>query len=172
MQNNLNTNRLLLDPIGLSDADFVLELVNLPDWVKYIGERQVHSLEAAKDYISKMTNNSKIKYWVVKLKEDRTAIGVVTFIKRDYLQHHDVGFAFLPNYRKQGYAYEATVAVIDDVKRNRLSHTHILATALEDNVKSIKLLEKLGFQFDTEIWVEDAGLLLYSLAIDKPRLEV
>ncbi|MCC9167887.1 GNAT family N-acetyltransferase [Pontibacter harenae] len=163
MQNSFKTNRLLLNPIDLSDADFIVELVNLPDWIKYIGQRHIDSTDAAKDYIVRMIDSANLKYWVVKLQEGQTAIGIITLIKREYLEHHDLGFAFLPEYRKRGYAYEAAAVILCEMKKDP-SHTHVLATTKTDNRNSIRLLESLGLQHEKEVQIEQESLLLYSIA--------
>ena len=103
---------------------------------------------------------------MVKLKDDKTAIGVVTFIKRDYLDHHDIGFAFLPDFCGSGYAYEATLAVLNKMVQQH-NHSHILATTIPENSNSIKLLEKLGLQFEKEIKVEKETLHVYAVSIEK-----
>lgn len=93
-------------------------------------------------------------------------MGIITFIKRDYLDHYDIGFAFLSKYTGKGYAYEATIAILKDVVKSP-THTHILATTVKGNVSSIKLLEKLGLRFDREITREGDLLAVYSVVVDK-----
>ena len=46
------TERLILKPTSEDDADFILELFNTPKWLKYIGDRNVKSVEQAKEYIN------------------------------------------------------------------------------------------------------------------------
>lgn len=163
MQKTLRTKRLLLEPLEVHDAAFIFKLVNLPDWIQFIGDRHVHSKADAEAYIEKMQNNPKVSYWVVKSVEGSIAAGVITFIKRDFLDHHDIGFAFLPAYRQHGYAYEAAAAILEEAKKDS-AHACILATVLACNKKSVRLLEKLGFRFDKEIKVENEQLLLYTIA--------
>jgi RimJ/RimL family protein N-acetyltransferase len=135
--------------------------VNTEEWIKFIGERNIKTADAAKAYIQKLINNPNINYWVVKL-QDETPVGVITFIKRDYLEHHDIGFAFLPGHAKKGYAYEAASTVLNDVMKNAACST-VLATTVPANEKSIALLEKLGLSFSKEIDHEKEKLLVYSI---------
>ncbi|MCC9136036.1 GNAT family N-acetyltransferase [Pontibacter silvestris] len=165
MAEKLSTDRLLLNPLDINDIDFIYELVNLPDWIRFIGNRNVNSKDDAKAYIKKIVGSASTQYWVVRLKGEQKALGIVTFIKRDYLEHHDIGFGFLPQSRNKGYAYEATTAVLAHV-RKEASHTLILATAIKENISSIRLLEKLGFQFEKEILIQDKHLQLFSTAAD------
>jgi RimJ/RimL family protein N-acetyltransferase len=106
-------------------------------------------------------DNTNIQYWVVRLNEKNVPIGIVTFIKRDYLEYHDIGFAFLPQFSKKGYAYEAVFAVLNELK-NEKAHPQILATTIQDNVRSIQLLEKLGFHFEKIIQQGAIELYLYA----------
>jgi [ribosomal protein S5]-alanine N-acetyltransferase len=158
---NFETERLSLQSIQLSDFEFIKQLVNTEGWITYIGDRNIHSDEEAQNYIQKITSNECIKYWVVRLKNERISIGIITFIKRDYLAFHDIGFAFLPQFGKNGYGFEATNTVLKALQING-KHSEILATTVPTNTKSISLLEKLGFYFQEEIEQENEKLLVYS----------
>ncbi len=160
------TTRLLLKPLTLNDSNFIFELVNTEGWIRFIGNRNIYSAEDANVYIQKIIDNKYIDYWVAQLKENSTSIGVLSFIKRDYLEHHDIGFAFLPAYFNKGYAYEAAHAALHKlVQQHQLSH--ILATTLPDNRSSITLLKKLHFQFEKEIEIEQKKLHVYGAAAQK-----
>ncbi len=162
---NISTERLTLRELFVDDFAFILELVNTPQWIRFIGERNVKTHDDAKAYINKINSNPNITYWVVSLKEELTPIGIITFIKRDYLEHHDIGFAFLPQYGKNGYAYEASSAVLSEIAKNG-SHQKILATTLKENTNSIKLLEVLGLRYCQDITVGEDVLLLYAADIE------
>ncbi len=162
MKSNYKTDRLLLRTLTLADAIFIFELVNTAGWIKFIGDRNVHTNEDAERYIQKILSNPDVSYRVVTLQDEQTAVGVVTLIKRNYLDHHDIGFAFLPTYAKQGYAFEASSAVLADLLKSN-QHQTILATTLKENVSSIQLLQKLGFSFSKEITNENDTLQLYAI---------
>ena len=167
-QLSFKTQRLLIESLSISDNNFILELVNTDEWIKFIGNRNITSQAEATAYIQKIIDNPSIVYWVVKLHERHTKIGIVTFIKRDYLEHHDIGFAFLPNYFNKGYAFEATVTVLNNVK-NIYNLSTILATTVPDNIGSIKLLEKLGLNYKAEIEVGSGKLLVYEAFYGRVR---
>jgi [ribosomal protein S5]-alanine N-acetyltransferase len=162
MQNKLTTARLELSPLELSDSPFIFDLLNTENWIRFIGNRNINSDEDAVNYILKIRDNLDARYKVVRLKDELTPIGVITFIKRHYLDHWDIGFAFLPKYAKKGYAFEATKAVLDEVKNDK-SHEFILATTLKDNINSINLLEKLGLKYYKDILIGDDNLMLFSM---------
>lgn len=161
MNFNYSTIRLTLKKLSVADATFILELVNSAGWIEFIGDRHVHSVEDAVAYINKINNNKNIIYWTVQLKDSETSIGVITFIKREYLEHHDIGFAFLPQFSKNGYAYEAAKVVLDDMLNSPL-HTEVLASTIPHNKNSISLLQKLGFVFKKEMETGNEKLLLFS----------
>lgn len=160
---NLTTERLSLQALTTEDFAFIQELVNTEGWLRFIGDRSVHSKEDAIGYINKINSAPNIHYWVVRLLENQAPIGVVTFIKRDYLDHFDIGFAFLPPHNGKGYAYEAANKVLATV-RLQPEHAVVLATTLPDNTPSIKLLTRLGLHFEKELAVDGKTVRVYSTA--------
>jgi ribosomal-protein-alanine N-acetyltransferase len=158
--------RLVLEALSEQDNHFIFELVNTQGWLEFIGNRNVNSSEEAIGYIQKIRENPNVTYWVAKLKAEREPIGVITLIKRDYLEHHDIGFAFLPRYMNQGYAYEAANAVIAHSTQAG-NHAHIQAIVLPANTVSIKLLEKLGFRLERKIEPNNEPLHVYLTTIPK-----
>jgi len=166
MNETYKTARLLLTGLQINDAEFISTLVNTSEWIEFIGDRNIRSKADAEVYIHQLISNPNTHFWVVKTQDQFNPIGVITFIKRDYLTHADIGFAFLPTYTKQGYAYEATMAVLKNLIKNPI-HTQILATTIKTNVNSIRLLEKLGLRFSEEIVLENELLLVYAITVDK-----
>jgi len=164
MQTNIITERLLLNIVTEEDHVFMQELMNTEGWLQFIGDRNIHSKEASIDYINKINSTPNFYYWVVRLNETPIPVGIITFIKRDYLSHFDMGFAFLPQYTSKGYAYEAASAILSLVKLQP-AYQVVLATTLPANVRSIKLLTKLGFHFSREIVVGNNQLSVYSTGI-------
>jgi RimJ/RimL family protein N-acetyltransferase len=129
------------------DAPFILELLNSPDWLKNIGDRGVYNLDQARDYI---TDKCLPAYEVPGcgpmlccLKTDGTIIGNTGVYDRPGLDLPDFGFAFLPQYHKQGYAHEASISNMAFAQAH--GQTELLAITLPTNHPSIRLLEKLGF---------------------------
>ena len=113
----LETERLVLRWFHLTDAPFILELVNDPAWIQYIGDKRIKNLEDAKKYILNgpvdMYNKMGFGLYLVERKEDLTPLGMCGLIKRDSLEDVDIGFAFLEKFRSKGYGYESASAVIE-----------------------------------------------------------
>jgi len=146
----LQTPRLTLRRLVPEDAPFILVLVNDPDWLRYIGDKNVRDLDGARAYIAHgpaaMYARCGYGLWLVMLK-DGTPAGLCGLLKRDTLEHPDIGFAFLPRYRGQGYAGEAAAATLA-YGRQTLGMKRILAITSPDNGASGRLLEKIGLRFE------------------------
>ena len=166
MQSSFLTERLSLTALNLTDAKFIFELVNTEGWLTYIGDRKIHLLEDAQSYIQKIMVNPDISYWVVRLRQDDAPTGIISLITRDYLEHPDIGFAFLPSFTNNGYAYEATRIVLNHFIDNT-EHPFMHGVTVVENTASINLLKKLGFQFQKEIDVNKEKLQLYVVSKDK-----
>ena len=166
LQNSFTTERLQLSPLDIGDAAFILELVNTEGWLQFIGDRNVRSEEDAKAYIRKIQSNQDVRYWVVRPKGQAAPIGIITFIKRAELPHPDLGFAFLPASAGMGYAYEASLTILQHI----LTHKHyniaqLNAITVPDNASSIKLLKKLGFTFVEERNSNDEVTHVYTICV-------
>ena len=152
------TPRLRLRYLAPRDATFILELLNEPEFIRNIGDREVRTLEDARRYIQSgtVTGYGKIGFglYLAELQENLTPIGVCGLLKRDYLDDVDVGFALHERFRNKGYAFEAARAVMD-YGRNVLGLGRIVALAAPDNHASIRLLRRLGLQFERNIRVPD-----------------
>ena len=140
------------------DAEFVFRLLNTPKFIKYIGDRGVRSADEAAEFIENRYRQSYrdngFGLYTVELKPDGTQIGICGFVKRDYLEYPDIGFAFLPEFEGNGYGTEAAAATLK-FGREKLGLTRILAITSQDNDASVRLLEKLGFTF--ERLIENGG---------------
>lgn len=162
---NIFSNRLELKPLTGDDYSFIFELVNTPRWLQFIGDRNIRTKDDAKAYILKINENPQIKYWKVALQSKRKTIGIITLVKREYLEYFDIGFAFLPDFEGKGYAAEATRTIMYSVPEIS-QDDKILAITTEENHRSVKLLEKLKFCFDGKIETDGKMLLQYSLDRD------
>ncbi len=156
----LETERLILRKLSTNDAEFVLELLNEPSFLRYIGDRGVRDLEEAKQYILNRLVTSYERngfgLYLVELRESRIPIGISGLVKRDTLPDPDIGFAYLPAYWSKGYAVESAAAVMN-YAREVLGLTRIVAITSLDNEASAKLLGKIGLRFERLIKLsEDA----------------
>lgn len=147
----LETERLILREIEQADEAFILDLLNQPSFIRYIGDRNVRTLEQSREFIENRFRASYQTFnfglWAVELKEDRTPIGICGFVRRDSLPDADIGFAFLPQFERKGFAFESADATMK-YGRKTLGLNRILAITSQNNESSGKLLKKLGFKFE------------------------
>lgn len=146
----LQTPRLTLRHLADADAAFILELLNDPGWLRFIGNKSVHSHDGALTYIGKahrMYRERGFGLWVVERRDDGVPLGLCGLIKRDTLHDVDLGFGFLSRYQGQGYGVEAAAAVLAH-GRTAIGLRRVVAITSPDNVASSRLLEKLGFAFE------------------------
>ena len=155
----LQTKRLLLREFEAKDADFIIELVNDPDWIKYIVDKNIHTEEAALAYIKTLRESYteyRFGFYCMVEKESGKAIGLCGLIKRPYLDLVDLGFATLKECRKKGYTFEACKAVMQ-FAHEKLHMEQLAAITNINNYASRKLLLKLGFRFETAMNIGDDG---------------
>ncbi len=168
----LETERLYLRYQTEDDAAFVLELVNDPAWIQFIGDRGVRTVEQARSYIANGAIEMYQKYgfglYLVARKEDDVPIGLCGLIKRDGLEDVDIGFAYLPPYRSKGYAYEAAAAVMQ-YARQEVGLTRVVAITNVDNHASGRLLEKIGLRFERLIQMPNDTKELKLFVYDSSR---
>jgi RimJ/RimL family protein N-acetyltransferase len=148
------TPRLRLRHVTEGDAPFILELLNDPGWLRFIGDRGVRSLEDARRYIEqgprKMYADHGFGLFLVERKDDGTPLGLCGLIRRDTLPDVDIGFALAERFRGQNYAYEAAAATLRHA-REVLKLGRIVAIAMPENTASTRLLERLGLRFERTI---------------------
>ncbi|HXD79399.1 MAG TPA: GNAT family N-acetyltransferase [Puia sp.] len=144
----LETPRLTLREFVSDDADFILEILNSPGWLTYIGDRNVKNAEAAKSYLEQGPIKSYREHGFGLLlacrKSDGKPVGMCGLLRRRDLPHPDLGFALLPDFMGVGYGLEMAQAVLSSC-RGRAGLGTILAIVMPGNQRSIRLLEKTGF---------------------------
>ena len=156
----LETDRLLLRWLNVDDAPFIVELLNDPSFIRFIGDKGVRTVDDARNYILNGPVASYEKFGfglnAVDLKEADLSIGICGVLKRDTLPHPDIGFAFLPAYWKQGHAFESAAAVMKHA-RDVLGIRDVLAITTPDNEASTRLLGKIGLRFDRLIRLSEGA---------------
>ena len=166
----LETERLVLRRLCLDDAAFILKLLNEPSFLHFIGDKGVRSLDDARAYLRQgpiaSYEHHGFGLYRVEIKTSGVPIGICGLLKRDTLDDVDVGFAFLPAFWLQGYAFESASAVLAYGKHT-LGLRRIIAVTQPDNAGSIKTLEKAGLTFERMIRFaeEDDEIRLYGIAL-------
>lgn len=156
----LETDRLTLRHLKVEDASFILNLLNEPSFLRFIGDKGVRTLDDARNYIltGPMSSYERNGFglYLVLLKEGLVSIGICGLIKREALPDVDIGFAFMPQFWSKGYAFESASAVMA-YARDPLGLQQIVAITDVDNDASARVLEKLGMRFDKLIRLADGN---------------
>lgn len=164
----IETERLFLRKFTLDDADFMLEMLNTPTWLRFIGDRGVRTVEEAMEYLRNGNIRSYREYgfgfYVVVIKETQESIGICGIVKREGLEDIDIGFAFFPQFMSKGYGYEAASATLN-YALNDLKIKRIVAIIDPENVSSIGLIKKIGLVFEKMIQLspKETELLLFGI---------
>ena len=150
----LETDRLYLRELSILDSEFMLQLMNTPSWLTFIGDRNVRNKSAASNYISEKIissyRNNGFGLYLIVLKTNKLPIGICGLVKRDGLLFPDLGFAIMPEQEKNGFATEAANAILFWAK-DYLKLTEVCAITTELNKKSIQLLESIGMSYHQKI---------------------
>lgn len=150
----LETERLALRELTIEDAAFIFALVNDPAWLRYIGDRGVRTLEDAQRYIMNGPQASYAQHgfglYLTEQKASGTPLGICGLLKRATLADVDLGFAFLPQFRGRGFAFEAAHATLTYAK-DQHGLRRVVAITSPENERSITVLEKLGFTFEQSL---------------------
>lgn len=166
----LQTRRLTVRHFDRADAAFILELLNEPSWLQYIGDKGIKGLADAERYIHdvlvSMYERLGFGLYLVELTDSGEPLGMCGLVKRDSLQDVDLGFAFLSRFWGHGYACESATAVMSHANM-RLGLDRLVAITLPTNLAASQLLRKLGFTLERTMAATSGGedLLLYATAL-------
>jgi RimJ/RimL family protein N-acetyltransferase len=152
--NVIETERLNLREMSGADAGFVLEVLNDPGFIRYVGDRGVRTIGDAERYIEERFAESYRRngfgLWLVEAKGEGVPVGMCGLVTRKELNVVEVGYAFLPPFRGKGYAHEAAAATADYARRV-LGLSRLYAIVNPDNHVSVRVLEKLGMKFERPV---------------------
>jgi RimJ/RimL family protein N-acetyltransferase len=170
---NYETERLQLRLITIEDAAFILELFNSPNYIKFVGDRNVRTIEDAEKYleIKILPHIEKFGYgtYIVIRKLDQVKIGMCGIYMRDEMEFPDIGFAFFPEFEGKGYGFESA-NFLKNIGFSEFGLHKIGGITVEYNHNSRKLLEKLGLKFIKNFFRKDDPEELMYYEIDKASL--
>jgi len=150
MYTNIETQRLILRPITLNDAQDFFELDSNPKVHEFLGNNPVKTVEQSKamisDVLKQYDNNGLGRLAVIK-KDTNEFLGwsglkYETVLRKEF-NYYDIGYRFKEQYWGNGYATEAALASLD-FGFNKLHLREICAAADVDNTASNYILKKIG----------------------------
>jgi RimJ/RimL family protein N-acetyltransferase len=166
----LQTARLVLRRLDFDDAPFIVGLLNQPSFLANIGDRGVRNVDDAHRYLREgpMAMYEKFGFglWHVSRRSDGASIGMCGLLRRDIFPDADLGYAFLPEYWGQGYAFEAAGAVVKHASE-KFGLRRLIAVVSEGNLASIRVLEKSGMKFERMVSMraDEPEVRLYGRAL-------
>ncbi|WP_405631532.1 GNAT family N-acetyltransferase; N-acetyltransferase [Pseudoalteromonas sp. Ld20] len=151
------TARLNFKLMGERDAQLLFDLDSDPDVMRHLTRGKVSSMQMIKEvFIPRLqayTNPDKgWGLWQVNITDTNTFIGWVLirpmgfFTDASNFSDIEIGWRFKQLSWGKGYASEAAKAVAEVIEK-QAGVTALSATALKDNIGSIKVMQKLGMQF-------------------------
>ena len=162
------TARLRVRHFTLEDAAFILRLLNEPTFIQNIVDKGVRTLDGARDYLrtGPIASYERNGFGLncVELRDSRAPIGMCGLIKRDSLEDPDLGYALLPEYCSQGYAFEAASAVMGTAG-GEFGMRRVVAVTSVGNERSIRLLTRIGFRYERLIalYPDEPDLKLFAM---------
>lgn len=159
------TNRLYLRELSEKDFEHFFYINTDPEVIRYTGDPPFPSLEAAKAFLSNYVSCYKthgMGRWAVCLNRDDSMIGWCGLKYHPDKDIVDVGYRFYQKYWGQGYATEATKAVIS-YGFETLKLSKIVAHVHKDNIGSQKVALKSGLHFIKDFVYDKAPSKLYEI---------
>ncbi len=162
------TDRLRIRQFNCNDLNFIIKLLNEPSFITNIADKGVRTKEDALKYLQDgpIASYQKIGFGLslVELNDASTPIGMCGLLKRDELDDVDIGYALLTEYAGKGYAQEAAVAVLKNA--NEVHHlARIIAVTSPGNIRSIGLLKKLGFEYESMVELYGVDNKLFAIEL-------
>jgi len=166
----LQTERLQMRWVTPADAELMLRVWNDPAFIRHVGDRGVRTvdeaLEAMETGAFRMYKDYGHGPYRVAIRNGDTAIGICGIFRREFLDDPDLGYSVLPEFCGQGYAFEASTAILE-YARDVLSLRRVTAVISPHNEPSIRLIRKLHFEFERmQQWPDEVKeVCLYSLQL-------
>lgn len=160
----LETSRLILRELDSKDAKNFYDLNSNPNVIKYTGNSAFKNVEEAKEFLENYTDYKFNGYgrWAVILKTTDKFIGWCG-LKFDELENEtDIGFRFFEEEWNKGYATESAIACIH-YGFEKLKLKRIIGRAMKENVGSIKVLEKIGLEYEKNAVLAGKDAVIYKI---------
>jgi [ribosomal protein S5]-alanine N-acetyltransferase len=148
MKTILETKRCYLRELTVDDAQAFYDLNDDPEVVKYTGDKAFGNVAEARSFLQNYHQYESYGYgrWAVIDKGNGDFLGWCGLKYSPGLDEVDLGFRFFRKYWNRGYATETAKACIE-YGFNVLKLEKIVGRAMEANVGSVKVLEKIGMEF-------------------------
>ncbi|MEP1490460.1 MAG: GNAT family N-acetyltransferase [Algibacter sp.] len=165
---NIETERLLLRELRISDLEGMFELDSNPEVHKYLGKNPIKTIEESKIMIESVINQYKergIGRWAVINKTTNEFMGWsglrlnTEYNMNGFTKYYDVGYRFIERYWGHGYATESGKAAIS-YAFNTMKLPELYATTHLENQASHSALLKIGLNYIEDFYFDDEKMNL------------
>ena len=147
----LRTERLSLRALHPIDAEDMYDYAKREDVTKYLTWKPHLSIGYTKDYLHYIQNRYTLGDfydWAVIHKDSRRMIGTCGFTTIDTANNSaEIGYVINPDFHGMGLGTEAVERVIE-FGFEELGLNRIQARFMQDNIRSRKLMERVGMTFE------------------------
>jgi len=161
----LETARLRLRPVSREDHADLCVLYADPAVMRYINHGIGRTAEETSGHIERMVKHWEdhgFGMWALRRKAEGDFVGRCGFRYLDDTPLVELGYTLHQRFWGQGLAVEAGRACLEYVFQH-FEHDRIVAIALEENLASRRVMEKLGFQFEGPAHYYKTDVVLYAL---------
>lgn len=160
----LETDRLILRELNPNDAKRFYDLNSNPNVIKYTGNAAFKSEEEAKEFLVCYKDYKRNGYgrWAVIRKSTNTFIGWCGLKFDDVENETDIGFRFFEEEWNKGYATESAIACLQ-YGFEKLNLKRIIGRAMKENIGSIKVLEKIGLEYEKDTELDGKAAVIYKI---------
>jgi [ribosomal protein S5]-alanine N-acetyltransferase len=172
----IETNRLILEPLTVADVDNLFALDSDANVVKYLARPPANDKEFVRQLIDKKIDYNRrhagLGYWTLIEKKSNSFVGQFSLahIEFDEKKEIEIGFRFLPYFWGRGFATEMGKEVLrhgfDHVKLERivgLTHPH--------NLASQKVLDKIGLKYTRDDFYYGTQVMVFEITKSIPAFK-
>ena len=160
------TPRLIIRRMTDDDQDDLYRLNSDPEVMKHIGNGTADTFDEVKAGLERIKSyyhrHPGFGIWALETKKEKTFIGLCMLKYLNGTPEVEVGYRLLPGHWRRGYAMEAADALVRYGK-DILGLKRIVATCYSENIPSVRIIEKLGLQFEREETYEGRTRNFYSI---------
>lgn len=153
----IETKNLILRKMNSKDAKDLFEMRKDSRMNEYTDTKLDENTYQTKDYIDKMNkgiDDNKWIIWAIEHKQSNKVIGSISIWNiNEEERSGELGYGIIPDYQGQGLMKEALLEVVK-YGFHIMDLKEVLAYTEENNLKSIKLLEKCNFLEIDRVWEE------------------
>ncbi|MGI0119283.1 GNAT family N-acetyltransferase [Zooshikella sp. RANM57] len=157
------TDRLVLKKVTLDDIDIFTEILSDPALTRYLPKGEPYTQEEIQSSVQ-----SRCEHWqkgfgtyvILQKKYPSVKIGYVGIETVATTYFRDIRYSIAKSFAGQGIAFEAARSCLDNYFADGLGE-RVFGAAVDQNKASIRVMEKLGMQKESDIKLYDRDDMVY-----------